>query len=327
MNGNSNEWKKLNGEARWQLLTSGGDLFLTDGYGIDSTLKLVGVSEHVYSRVWIPRRTAKHLLDFHNTQNRRVNDRRVKCLTRIIDRGQFIVNQQSPIQIDLNGAILEGQKRLEALLNSDVDGIEVAFCVGADPKVREILGDSEPRRRDHQMQMASSDNAWINQTINSTFGVAVKILGAGIAGVDHREDVSSQDRAVCLHYWRRSLEFASTDVGNARAGVRAALFLAHAYYNRIGNHAALERLEEFKCVYRENTPVKDTSSDSAAIELRRHVRRVDKKSADRKDDFKKTEWAIREFLKESPVRRCSSCKEFVFPMPIVTEPIDRTMEN
>ncbi|MEU0940377.1 hypothetical protein [Embleya sp. NPDC005971] len=86
---------------------------------------------------------ANHILKRQNNHNRNLRPRAVADYARDMAAGNWTPNGEG-IKFDRNGTLLDGQHRLTALIEADVD-VPMLFITGLDPKAQETMDTGRPR--------------------------------------------------------------------------------------------------------------------------------------------------------------------------------------
>lgn len=257
---------------------------------------------------------AAELLKNNHPRQRSKKPGRISLLIRDIEAGRWVLTHQ-PIGIDVDGYMIDGQNRCEAVVVSGRP-VPVVVCTGV-PRSG-VLG------ADFGLSRTVIDAAKITgQDLPhgaSNFAGAARAMALGL-GLTGGKPLTVQEMLEFVKVHRPALEFSfrcfPTPVrGISQAPVRAVI--ARAFYRR----GAVARTKLF-CEFLKSGLVDDRDRDSAAIRLRNWlleslttgVRSGSKTRPKAVVVYAKTEKALDHFLKGEPVDQLREVNKELFPLP------------
>lgn len=248
-----------------------------------------------------------------NTRNRKLYQNVVERYAADMKAGRWLITGDA-IQFDTGGAIINGQHRLWAVVESGTPAhLMVAF--GLPPESVAVLDDHLKRNLADVAKLSSG-----RAVTNKHTGIANMLIQSSIAST--REDakaafrrVTRQQQLDTLERHFDAIEFAARECMGTDSirGITVASVmtpLARAYYSQ-----DRERLKQFGKVL--TTGIMEGKDDAAAVVLRNLLVRASHASSRIMRDtiYKKTERALQAFLEREQVKNLYEAASELFPLP------------
>lgn len=246
-----------------------------------------------------------------NTRNRPLSNSVVLRYAADMRAGRWKVTGDA-IAFDTTGAVINGQHRLWAVLESNVT-IKMLVVFDLDPDVVYVLDDHFKRRLTDILHIARPGS-----NIQTKHTAVARAMMFNLTSVDKKGQMSRVSRQAQVEFMDRhmdAIEFAMRDCAhnrNARVVSSAQILaaLARAYYTQ--DH---ERLKQFGQVLTTGMP--DGPDDGIAIIFRNWLLGLESRNLRAKSQtiYGKAERAIYGFLKRERVRALYEATEELFPLP------------
>jgi hypothetical protein len=262
-------------------------------------------------RMKISPTVALMILADRNGQNRDIERRRVAKYVSDMITGKWEVHGGG-LQFNRQGQLIDGQHRLEAVIESNVT-VDFMVTFGVEDKAIIAIDEGRPR--------SNLDVA----RILGLEGVNKQIMSIASYLLEYRGVKDKRSRSDFLQYVQthaEALEFVSSRL-SARGLVKAPIGAAivRAYYSCRQNPEKIARLERFIALFQMS--VVDIASagipdsDNAALALRGFIDASSQKNTGsfRKQMYRKAESALVHFLEHRPASRLYGMAEEQFPMP------------
>lgn len=246
-----------------------------------------------------------------NTRNRPLRDSVVLRYAADMRDGKWKVTGDA-IAFDTTGAVINGQHRLWAVLESGVT-VKMLVVFDLDPDVVYVLDDHFKRRLTDIIHIARPGSM-----LQTKHTAVARAMMFNLTSVDKRGQMSRVSRQAQVEFMDRhmeAIEFAFRDClhsKNARVVSNAQICaaLARAYYTQ-----DRERLKQFGQVM--TTGMADGPDDQIAIVFRNWLLGLESRNLRAKSQtiYGKAERAIYGFLKRERVRALFEATEELFPLP------------
>lgn len=251
-----------------------------------------------------------------NTRNRGLRSDVVMRYATDMREGRWKITGDA-IAFDHNGAIVNGQHRLWAVLESGMT-IPMLVMFDLDPDVVFVLDDHLKRKLIDIVHITKPGVSISTSHVGAAKTMMVNVWTADRSGVLSRTSRQKQMDFLARH--TPAIDFAVRECFHStkmRSITIAAVFavIARAYYTQ-----DRDRLKEFGQVL--FSGITNSHDDDAAIVLRNWLMRLDTQGVRARSDaiYRKVERALQLFLAGERVRNLIEAKEEIFPLPEETAP-------
>jgi hypothetical protein len=251
---------------------------------------------------------AAHWLENANDDNRFLSEPFVARLARDIRAGQWKLTHEG-IAFDVHGRLIDGQHRLWAVVQAEIP-VRMYVWLNVAPESLMVINIGRPRSLADNLRLSGNCKG---VSKNDLATLRAMLARGGSLSLTPSEAAAHLERhRDAVVYAGRHLPQVSGVRGLSTGETRAVV--ARAYYS-----ADRQRLEQFCQVLR--TSVATGDHDKAAIRLRSYLSTtVGSSQGIRQERYRKTQRALRAFLRGHALTRLSVGDGELFPLPEETNP-------